>query len=117
MRLVSAVVLSLAILAPGLALAADPPEAEAGLAAVKSHMRTAKASFRKIKVTPAGDICGTVSAGADDDIEFTWTKSSGLIWVNEGASEENSLFNYGDSYVKRSNEREDYKVWKACQKG
>lgn len=117
MRFALAAALSLSLLAPGLALAADPPEAEAGLAAVKTHLRVGKVTFRKIKVTPAGDLCGTVASGADRDMEFTWTKATGVVWINEGPQEEQSLFNYGDPLVKRSNEREDYKVWKACQKG
>lgn len=118
MRLALVAVLSLAVLTPGLALAGDtPPEAEAGLTAVRGHLRTAKVTFRKIKVTAAGDICGTVAAGADSDLQFSWTKTTGVIWINEAETEENSLFNYGDPSVRRSTERADYQAWKACQKG
>lgn len=117
MRLALAALLSMAVLAPGLALAADPPEAEAGLTQVRSHLRTAKVTFRKVKVSAAGDVCGTVAAGADRDLEFHWIKATGMVWINEGETEEQSLFNYGDPLVKRSNERSDYQAWKACQKG
>lgn len=117
MRLLS-VVIAAAVALPGLALAAESPEVEAALQQVRGHMRVEKGvNFRKLKLTPAGDLCGTVSRGGDRDTEFLFTKASGQIWVAEGEREEQSLFNYGDAAVKRSTERDDYKAWKACAKG
>ena len=40
-----------------------------------------------------------------------------MIWINEAAQEPQSEFGYGIPNLKRSTERADYKVWKACQTG
>lgn len=118
MRIAIAAVLSVAILAPGMAIAADPPEAAAGLEVVKAHMRTQRnVNIRKVKVSAEGNVCGTYGTGADRDTEFLWNKSTGKIWIAEMETEQNSLFGYGDPMVIRSTERADYQTWKACQKG
>lgn len=119
MRLVLAAALALALAAP--AFAADPvPEgAQPAVTAVTALMQNSKnARFRKLKVTPAGDVCGTVSASASSrDLEFTWTKVGGVVWLNESPQEAYSAFVYGAPGLKRSTERADYQAWKACQKG
>jgi len=118
MRLVLATALSLALAAP--AFAADvAPEAQAGVAAVTALAKAPKnARVRKVKVNAAGDVCGTVSTSADArDMEFVWTKASGEVWINEAPQEPNSAFVYGAAQLRRSAERDDYKIWKACQKG
>jgi opacity protein-like surface antigen len=119
MRILLAAALAAAIAAP--ALAADPltPEAQAGVDAVTATIKSAKnARFRKVKTTAAGDVCGTVSPSSSSrDIEFLWTKSTDVIWINEAAQEPQSEFGYGIPNLKRSTERADYKVWKACQTG
>lgn len=119
MRLLAAVLLSAAIAAPGLAVAAEPPaEAAPVLEAVKTHMRVQRnINFRKIKVNAAGDVCGVVAVGSGRDMEFLVAKTSGEIWINEAESEPNSTFNYGDPGVRRSTERADFQAWKACNKG
>lgn len=119
MRILLAAALAAAIAAP--AFAADPvsPEAQAGVDAVTATIKSAKnARFRKLKTTAAGDVCGTVSPSSSSrDIEFLWTKASGEIWINEATQEPQSEFAYGVPNLKRSTERADYKVWKACQTG
>lgn len=119
MRLVTAALLSVALVAPGLAFAADvPPEAAPVLENVKTHMRVQRnINFRKIKVSAAGDVCGMVAVGSGRDMEFLVTKTNSQIWINEAESEPNSAFNYGDPNVRRSTERADFQTWKACQKG
>ncbi len=120
MRILLAAALAAALVTP--ALAADPlsPEAQAGVDAVTATIKSAKnARFRKLKTTAAGDVCGTVSPSSSSprDIEFLWSKASGEIWINEAADEPRSEFAYGVPNLKRSTERADYKVWKACQTG
>jgi len=112
MRVAAAAALAFAILAPVPVLAAaDSPEATAGVEAVKGHMRVQKnVNFRRLKATPSGDVCGAVSAGADRDIEFLWTKATGVVWVAEDDVTANSLFNYGAPSVRRSTEREDLRA-------
>ncbi|HRD45842.1 MAG TPA: hypothetical protein PLF78_05090, partial [Caulobacter sp.] len=103
------------------ALAADPvPEgAQPGIDAVTALMRSAKtARFRKLKVMAGGDVCGVVIASAAaSDLQFTWTRSNGVVWINEAPTEERSDFVYGAPNLKRSTDRPDYQAWKACQKG
>jgi hypothetical protein len=112
-------VLALAAAAPALAAEAVPPEAQPAIDAVKGMLKSSKsAGFRKIKVTPAGDVCALVSPSAgSDDREFTWTKVTGEVWVNESPDDANSAFVWGNPSLKRSTERPDYQAWKACQKG
>jgi hypothetical protein len=100
------------------ALAAPPPpEAADGLAVVKLHLKSPdKTQFGSVKVAPNGDVCGNAHMGGDDDIAFMLTKATGGVWVNEGASEPNSIFTW-DTAVTRSNDRRTYQTWKACQKG
>ena len=119
MRAVLALALALAIASPVLAAQAVPPEAQPAVDAVKGMLKSTKsASFRKFKVTPAGDVCGVVSPSAgSDDLEFTWTKVTGQVWINEAPDEAYSEFVWGNPNLKRSNDRPDYQVWKACQKG
>jgi len=119
MRLALAALLSAAVLTPGVALAADAPPAEAqpGIQAVTEHLRNPRSTrFRKVKVTPAGDVCGLLSTG-EDESEFMWFKANGLIWVNEGEGQSESMFGQGDPLVKRSAERTDFNTWRACAKG
>jgi hypothetical protein len=114
-------VTALAAAIAGPALAADPltPEAQAGVNAVTATIKSAKnARFRKVKTTAAGDVCGTVSPSSSSrDIEFLWTKATGVVWINEAAQEPRSEFLYGVPNLNRSTERAEYKVWKACQTG
>lgn len=118
MRATIAFVLALAVTAPALA-AEVPPEAQPGVDAVKSLLKSAKsASFRKIKVNAAGDVCAMVTpSAASDDIAFTWTKATGQVWINESPENGYSEFVWGSPMLKRSTERADYQAWKACQKG
>lgn len=119
MRFLLAAALAAAIATPAVA-AAPSPEAQAGVDAVTATIKSAKnARFRKLKTTAAGDVCGTVSPSSSStrDIEFLWTKASGEIWINEAPDEPRSEFLYGIPNLKRSTERADYKVWKACQTG
>ena len=119
MRIALAAALVLAMATP--AFAADPvPEgAQPAVTTVTGMMQNSKnARFRKLKVTAAGDVCGTVSASASSrDMEFIWTKTSGTVWLNESPQEAYSAFVYGHPLLKRSTERTDFQAWKACQKG
>ncbi len=118
MRILLAAVLTAAVLAPGLAAAADSPETETALEPVRAHMRADKGvKFRKVKINAAGDVCGVYSQGGDRDIEFMLNKATGVIWVAEGDQETRSAFNYGDPSVRRGTDRADYQAWKACSKG
>jgi hypothetical protein len=112
-------VLALAAASPALAGQPIPPEAQGGIDAVKAMLKSDKsASFRKIKVSPAGDVCAMVSPSAgSDDIAFTWTKVTGEVWINESPQNGYSEFVWGNPSLKRSTERADYQAWKACQKG
>jgi hypothetical protein len=119
MRIILAAALAGAIATP--AFAADPvaPEAQPAIDGVTAVMQNSKnARFRKLKVSAAGDVCGTVSASAASrDLEFIWTKATGAIWLNESPQEAYSAFVYGAPHLKRSTERSDFQAWKACQKG
>lgn len=117
MRRLAIAALALSLTVPAFALAAEPPpEAATGLEIAKAALRTQKVTFRKVKVGADGKVCGTVGAGADRDMEFMVDVEAQTLWVNEGPNEEASLFTY-DPKVKRSTERADYKLWKACQSG
>lgn len=119
MRAALAVCIALALAAPTLAAEAVPPGAEAAVAAVKGLAKSQKSvSVRKIKVSAAGDVCALVSPSAGaDELEFTWTKASGEVWLNEAPDEAYSEFGWGDARLRRSTTRTDYQAWKACQKG
>ena len=121
MRLAIALTLALALTTPTLAAAAEaiPPEAQAGVDAVKAVLKSAKsAGFRKIKINAAGDVCAMVSPSAGSEaIAFTWTKLTGEVWINESPENGYSEFVWGNPSLKRSTERADYQAWKACQKG
>lgn len=119
MRLTLAAALAVAVVLPGVALAAEPPaEAAPALEAIKSRMRVQRnITFRKVKLNAAGDVCGTVAVGSGRDMEFLLAKSDSVLWINEAPTEPNSYFGYGLSNVRRSTERADYQAWKACQKG
>ena len=119
MRAVLAFALALAAATPVWAAEAVPPEAQPAADAVKGMLKSSKSvSFRKIKITPAGDVCALVSPSAgSDEREFSWTKLTGQVWINEAPDEAYSEFVWGNPNLKRSTERADYQAWKACQKG
>lgn len=114
-----AVAMSLVLGGAALAAEAVPPAAQPGVDAVKGLLKSARsASVRKIKVNAAGDVCALLSPSAgDDELEFTWTKATGEVWVNEAPDNGYSPFVWGNPALKRSTERADYQAWKACQKG
>ncbi len=119
MRTVFAFALALALAAPAIAAEAIPPEAQPAVDAVKGMLKSARSvSFRKIKVTAAGDVCALVrpSAGSDE-LEFLWSKVGGQVWLNESPENPYSDFAWGNPSLRRSTERADYQAWKACQKG
>lgn len=115
---VAAVAASLAAAAaPGFA-ADTPPEAQAGLDAVRGVLRAQKnVTFRKIKVNAAGDVCATVSSGGGDDTEVMWSKSTGRIWINEAADAQETILGMGGPNIVRSDARADVLAWRTCQKG
>ena len=119
MRAVLAVVLALAVSAPAFAAETIPPEAQAGIDAVKGMLKSTKSvSFRKIKVNAAGDVCALISpSAASDEIAFTWTKIGGQVWINESPENGYSEFVWGNPALTRSTDRPLYQAWKACQKG
>lgn len=119
MRLGLALAMSLVLGGAALAAEAIPPEAQPGVDAVKGLLKSAKsASVRKIKVNAAGDVCALISPSAgEDELEFSWNKLTGEVWVNEVADNPYSPFVWGNPALKRSTERADYQAWKACQKG
>lgn len=112
-------VLAAALLAfAGAVQAADaPPEAEAGLATVRQHLKTPdKTRFSSVKVDAAGNVCGKARVGGDDDVMWMLTTATGELWVNEGPDAQYSFFTW-DTAVHRSTDRPPYMLWKACQKG
>lgn len=116
MRILLTAALALSLAGP--ALAAEPAAADTdpAVAAVTELARSAKnLRFRKLRLSPAGDVCGLVrtSAGARD-MEFVWTKASGEVWIMEAPAEPNTGFVYGPPHLRRSTERADYRAWKAC---
>lgn len=119
MRILLAAALAAAIAAP--AFAADPAAADTdpAVAAVKELARNAKnLRFRKLRLSPAGDVCGLVRTSAEArDMEFVWTKATGEIWIMEAPTEPNTGFVYGAPHLRRSTERADYRAWKACGEG
>lgn len=119
MRLGLALAISLALGGAALAAETIPPDAQPGVDAVKGMLKSARsASVRKVKVNAAGDVCAVISPSAgEDDLEFTWNKVTGEVWVNEAANNAYSPFVWGNPNLKRSTERADYQAWKACQKG
>lgn len=119
MRASIAFVLALSLATPALAAEAVPPEAQAGIDAVKALLKSSKSvSFRKIKVNAAGDVCALVSpSAASDEIAFTWTKVGGQVWINESPQNAYSEFVWGNPALTRSTERSLFQAWKACQKG
>jgi len=118
MRILLASAMAVAIATPAVA---NPvaPEAQPAVDAVSAVMQNAKnARFRKLKVNADGDVCGTVTpSAASRDREFMWTKSTGVIWINESPEEPRSEFQYGPPHLNRSTDRADYKTWKTCQAG
>ncbi|MFN3857775.1 MAG: hypothetical protein ACK4RV_08470 [Caulobacter sp.] len=115
MRIIAAT-LALSLLATGAAMAADPPEAEAGLAIAKQFAKTDKVKFRKVKVGADGKVCGTASVGGDRDTEFMVDPEAQTMWLNEDPKEPYSDFGYGEQIL-RSTDRPAFGLWKACQKG
>jgi len=109
--------LAAAVTAPGFA-ADTPPEAQAGLDAVRGVLRVQKnVTFRKVKVDAAGDVCATVATGGGDDTEVMWTKSTGRIWIHEAADAQETILGMGGPNIVRSDTRADFLAWRTCQKG
>ncbi len=105
--------LVMAFTAPRFAADDAPPEAQAGLDAIRGVLRVQKnVKFRKVKVTAAGDVCATV-----EDTEVMWTKASGRIWVNEAATAQETILGMGGPSIVRSDDRAEFLAWRTCQKG
>lgn len=119
MRAILAAALALSLAAPAVAAEAVPPGAEAAVSAIKGLARGQKSvTVRKIKVNAAGDVCALVSPSAGaSELQFTWTKLGGEVWLNEAPDNAYSEFVWGDTRLRRSTDRKDYQAWKTCQKG